>query len=104
MPALPDASRPQLHLIVAVDRHRLAASIAPACHAFEHADLPPARRETSPCVQPRPRASRWQSRFHERSVGRSHAKSAGWNRALSGESPGVDIDEAVDRIGRDLGL
>lgn len=25
-------------------------------------------------------------------------------RALSGESPGVDIDEAVDRIGRDLGL
>jgi hypothetical protein len=41
MPALPDAPGPQPHLIVTVDRHRLAASIAPGCHACEHPDVPP---------------------------------------------------------------
>jgi hypothetical protein len=48
MPGLPDAPASQHLLIVTVDRHRLAASIAPARHAFEHTDLTPARRQTQP--------------------------------------------------------
>jgi hypothetical protein len=48
MPGLPDAPASQHLLIVTVDRHRLAPSIAPARHAFKHPDLTPARRQTTP--------------------------------------------------------
>jgi hypothetical protein len=63
------SSSPTCPAIVAADRASPVAGIAPGCHAREHADVPPPRRETLP----------WPAttlgvtlaiRFHETSFGR----------------------------------